>query len=66
MVELKLKIYQSSKEVIRHNIEPGKFISNNKDLLKFAVADGFIHLHELQLQGKKRMSTRDFLNGYKL
>ena len=63
--KLKLKIYRSSKEVVRHNIEVGKFVCNNKDSLKFATQDGFIHVHDLQLQGKKRMAIKDFLNGYK-
>lgn len=63
--KLKLKIYRSEKEFIQHNIEPGKFISNNKDSLKFATQDGFIHVLELQLQGKKRMNIKDFLNGHK-
>jgi methionyl-tRNA formyltransferase len=63
--KLKLKIYHSSKEVVRHNIEAGKFVCNNKDSLKFATKDGFIHVHDLQLQGKKRMAIKDFLNGSK-
>ncbi|MGK0388593.1 MAG: methionyl-tRNA formyltransferase [Maribacter sp.] len=63
--KLKLKIYHSSKEVVRHNIEAGKFVCNNKDSLKFSTQDGFIHVHNLQLQGKKRMAIKDFLNGYK-
>lgn len=62
---LKLKIYRVSKEIIQPSIEPGKFICNNKDSLKFATNDGFIHIHDLQLQGKKRMDIKSFLNGYK-
>ena len=38
-------------------------ITNNKEL-KVAAHDGFVHIHELQLSGKKRMKTADFLRGY--
>lgn len=39
--------------------------SDGKTFLKFACADGFIAVKELQLEGKKRMSTEDFLRGYR-
>jgi methionyl-tRNA formyltransferase len=32
--------------------------------MKVAAKDGFVHIHELQLSGKKRMKTEDFLRGY--
>jgi methionyl-tRNA formyltransferase len=35
-------------------------------MLKIATADGYVHVHELQLQGRKRMDTVAFLNGYAL
>jgi methionyl-tRNA formyltransferase len=33
--------------------------------LKVAVNGGFIQLHEIQLSGKKKMKTEDFLRGYR-
>lgn len=39
--------------------------SDGKTYLKFACADGFVSVKELQLEGKKRMSTEDFLRGYR-
>ncbi len=39
--------------------------SDGKTFLKFACADGFIIVKELQLEGKKRMSVEDFLRGYR-
>ncbi len=60
----KLKIYQCRPEYQGHEIEPGEFI-HDKKTLKIATRDGFIHLHELQLAGRKRMKVADFLNGYK-
>ena len=41
-------------------------VSDDADSLKVALRDGFLHVLELQLAGKKRMTTPDFLRGYKL
>ncbi|MFK7981734.1 MAG: methionyl-tRNA formyltransferase [Saprospiraceae bacterium] len=62
----KLKIFRSKKELIDHDEEPGKFFSDNKKYLKVSTIDGYVHLEELQLAGKKRMEVKAFLNGYKL
>ncbi len=61
---IKLKIYRSHKIEAVHHLEPGKFISDNKSYLRFVCKDGFIEVLELQLQGKKRMPIKAFLNGY--
>lgn len=58
------KIYQAEKVLEKHAIEPGEFISDNKSFIRISTLDGFIDIKELQLQGKRKMSTRDFLNGY--
>lgn len=61
-----LKIFKSS---IDHQVpveEAGAFSSDGKTFLKFACRDGYIHVKELQLEGKKKMSTEDFLRGYKM
>lgn len=62
--ELKLKIYKSTKEHHDHDDVAGRFISDNKHYFKIATLDGYINVLELQLQGKKRMKVKDFLNGY--
>ena len=64
--EKKLKIFKTQKELKTHSFNAGTFISDNKSFLKVATLDGFVHLLELQLAGKKRMKTKDFLNGYTL
>jgi methionyl-tRNA formyltransferase len=58
------KIYQAEKVLEKHAIEPGEFISDNKSFIRISTLDGFIDVKEMQLQGKRRMNTRDFLNGY--
>lgn len=60
-----LKIYRGEKENKQPNIDPGKFETNGKTLLKFACSDGSILIKELQLEGKKRMNVEDFLRGFK-
>lgn len=63
---LKLKIFRTSKEICPPNTEGGKMVTDSKSYLKIACSDGFIHLLDIQLEGRKRMLIRDFLNGYQL
>lgn len=60
-----LKIYRSEKEKVQPSIEPGNYDTDGKTFLKFACTDGFIHVKELQLEGKKKMLAEDFLRGYR-
>lgn len=59
-----LKVYRSKKEWAAHTHPAGKVFSDGKTFLKFACADGYIHIIDLQLEGKKRMLVEDFLRGY--
>lgn len=61
-----LKLFKSSKEQIAHQHTPGAVFTDGKTYLKFACKDGFIHLLDLQLEGKKRMPVTEFLRGYRL
>ncbi|KAI9449140.1 methionyl-tRNA formyltransferase [Russula earlei] len=61
-----MKIFHSSKEITAHQKETGKVLSDGKTYLKFSCSNGFIHILDMQLEGKKRMLTGDFLRGYKL
>lgn len=62
----KLKVYRSTMEIIEHDHPSGKWFSDNKHFLKCSTNDGYIHLQDLQLQGRKRMQVKDFLNGFKV
>ncbi len=64
--DLNLKIYKSSREIISHQHLPGSFHTEEKGVLKIATKDGFILVKELQLQGKRRMDVKSFLNGYQV
>jgi methionyl-tRNA formyltransferase len=61
-----LKIYRA--EIVEEDpaIQPGGFLTNNKNWLKFAATDGFISVTEVQMEGKKQMGIAEFLRGVKL
>lgn len=61
-----LKIYKSTKEAATVDTTPGTYSTDNKTYLKFACTDGYIHVTDIQLEGKKRMSIEEFLRGTKL
>jgi methionyl-tRNA formyltransferase len=59
-----LKIYKD----IRHDgCKPSDALyeTDGKTFLKFACANGFIDVKELQLEGKKKMTVEEFLRGYR-
>jgi methionyl-tRNA formyltransferase len=62
--ELSLKIFEAIPEVVLHQLAPGTILSDGKKYLKFAVADGFILVLSLQLEGRKRLVTEEFLRGF--
>ena len=60
-----LKVYRSEKDLNTPSLSPGNFETDKKSFLKFACADGYIHVKELQLEGKKKMAIEEFLRGYR-
>jgi len=62
--ETGVKIFKALIEQARHECIPGEILSDNKKYLKIACADGFLHLVDLQLAGKKRMGIAEFLRGF--
>lgn len=60
-----LKIYNATKEQTTPNAAPGSLDTDGKTWLRFAAADGYLYVTELQLEGKKRMRTEDFLKGFR-
>jgi methionyl-tRNA formyltransferase len=60
-----LKIYRSEIEATIPDIAVGTVATDNKTYLKFACLNGYIHIKEMQLEGKKRMGIEDFLRGYR-
>ncbi|MGN9018726.1 methionyl-tRNA formyltransferase [Lachnospiraceae bacterium HCP1S3_C3] len=48
------------------NETPGKIVNITKDQIWISTGEGILAVNELQLEGKKRMNTEDFLRGYKM
>ncbi len=61
-----LKILRTTKEEASGHFTPGEFFSDGKNELKISTLDGFLQIQEVQMEGKRRMTTREFLNGYRL
>lgn len=61
-----IKIYSTS-VVLSDTVNPlpGKLITDNKTFINVCGIDGVLQINELQLQGKKKLNAKDFLNGYK-
>lgn len=45
---------------------PGEWVSDGKTWLACKAADELVSIEELQLEGKKRMTTEEFLRGFQL
>ena len=58
-----MKIYEVSKELCTPTHPAGTLICDGKKILKVAVLDGYIHLDQVQLAGKKRMPSADLMRG---
>ncbi|MEN9323477.1 MAG: methionyl-tRNA formyltransferase [Bacteroidota bacterium] len=61
--ESAIKVYEASLEIAVHQHPIGQIIVNKKEL-KVAVADGYVHLLQIQLPGKNKMKVSDLLNGF--
>lgn len=59
------KIYTSHYELVNTGKEAGSFDTDGKTYLRFAAADGWLYVDELQIEGKKRMPVADFLRGFR-
>ena len=60
-----IKIWESKKSDKKYNEENGKIIDITKDGIIVSVCDGSILITNLQLEGKKKVNIKDFINGIK-
>src|SRR5690606_35068568 len=60
-----LKILKATKEKTTVSYPPGTYLTDGSSYLKVACTDGYIHIEELQMAGKKRMDTVAFLRGHR-
>jgi methionyl-tRNA formyltransferase len=61
-----LKVFGAQYELAETGEKPGEFFSDNRTFLKVSATDGFVHLTDVQMEGKKRMGIQEFLRGIRL
>ncbi|MBS1522724.1 MAG: methionyl-tRNA formyltransferase [Bacteroidetes bacterium] len=61
-----LKVFGAEYELADTGEQSGEFFSDNRTFLKVSATDGFVHLTDVQLEGKKRMGIQEFLRGVRL
>ncbi|MDO5616829.1 MAG: methionyl-tRNA formyltransferase, partial [Cruoricaptor ignavus] len=62
--EKSLKIFSGTYKIENHDKKYGG-LEISKNLFRIYTKDGYYEPQELQLQGKKRMNVKDFLNGFR-
>jgi methionyl-tRNA formyltransferase len=63
---LSVRIYESQSIDDVHNLSPGEIISDGKTFIRIACSKGVLNVLTLQLEGKKRMGTAEFLRGFRI
>lgn len=61
--EVRVKIYDVEKIKQEHHLPNGTVTVNDKTI-KVAAMDGYIIINEIQLPGKRKMTTKALLNGF--
>ena len=60
-----IKIYAAGVESGKPQIAPGEYETDHKSYLRFAAKDAWVHILDLQQEGKKRMDIKSFLSGFR-
>ncbi len=59
-----VKIFKCSYRETQTDTTPGSMITDGKKQLLLYGSDGYLAIEELQMEGKKKLDVRSFLNGY--
>jgi methionyl-tRNA formyltransferase len=59
-----LKIFRVDPEISRPTVEPGSYLTDHRTFMKIAAYDGYLHLREIQLSGRRPMGIDQFLRGF--
>ena len=60
-----VKIFRAKAEACRPGKAPGAIVTDGKSEIKVACADGYVRIEELQIAGRRRMTTEELLRGFK-
>lgn len=63
---LSFKIFESIPEIEKHSLSYGTIVSDGKYYMKIACTDGFLSIINLQVEGKRKMNSIEFLKGFKI
>jgi methionyl-tRNA formyltransferase len=59
------KIFFAQAVIAEETAEPGTIDSDDENYLNVACGNGWLEITDLQLSGKKRLKTSDFLRGFR-
>jgi len=62
-IKKQIKIFKTTSNLSESLQAPGTISTDGKKVLTVSAGDGLINIEELQLEGKKRMTTAEFLRG---
>ncbi len=60
-----IRIWSATVESGKHTFKCGEIVETDNHAIKVACADGFINILQLQLPGKKALTSREVLNAHK-
>lgn len=60
-----IKIFTTRVELKAMDVAPGTVVTDGRGELRVAASDGWVYIDELQLAGKRRMTTRELLLGWR-
>jgi len=63
-VPVLVKVFFAEKIADTENADPGTIKTDGKKVLQIACGDGWLKITDLQMAGKKRMNTDEFLRGF--
>jgi methionyl-tRNA formyltransferase len=63
---ISFKIYESNPEFEDHAHEPGSFFSDGRNHIRVACRGGYVNICSLQAEGKVKLSTVEFLRGFRI
>ena len=61
-----LKVYKTSFRLGEQSGKPGTILTDGRSTFAVCTCDGLVQIEELQLEGKRRMTTAEFLRGITL
>ncbi|WP_294141372.1 methionyl-tRNA formyltransferase [uncultured Sanguibacteroides sp.] len=62
---ISVKLFEVERKLLEHD-SPVSLDTDGKNFIRFYVKGGYIEVKELQLSGKKRMATEEFLRGFRI